>query len=158
MGNYCDSTTENGTSTTTPTATPNPPTTHSNSSSTSSSKSQKLYDFYVCLVMYRNISNRFLNFHLSCNCHNSQPDNRPSQELDLWCRKLHRWDSAGPGAASRHLLPLQILQVQGPQLPHPLKSLHLTYPRQLDPFRESSLISTHSSAWSQTVFSSRLIL
>lgn len=65
----------------------------------------------------------------SCPCfsfqwHNTNA-NHPqplSEELHLRCCELYRRDSAGPGPAGRRLLPLQILQIQGPQLPHPLRA------------------------------------
>lgn len=53
--------------------------------------------------------------------HANHPDHaRPSQE-HVRRRELHRWNSADPGPAGRLLLHLQVLQVQGSQLPHPLK-------------------------------------
>lgn len=93
--------------------------------------------FLICPVMYINKNN--LSPFSSVFCHSWKqhkyrtnfPFSCPSQEHLRRC-KLHWWNSAGPGPAGRDLLPLQVLQVQGPQLPHPLKQpnfwIHITRP------------------------------
>lgn len=81
-----------------------------------------------------------------------------SQEHIRRC-ELHRRNSAGLGPAGRHLLPLQVLQVQGPQLPHPLRHLHswvlhlstLSHYKP-QPTGEDFPLGTHSSQQTQTVF------
>lgn len=106
-----------------------------------------LYIFKIHPVMYINKNNSPLSFYHSCNQHefdNSLPLSRPSQE-HLRRRELHRRHSAGSGPAGCHLLPLQILQVQGPQLPHPLKQPHIRITCRVEDSPTQHVLSTTDS-------------